>query len=125
MGKEIIVYGTQGVIAGPLIVQIGIIAERMPGYSKGELKVRVQRVPAVHLFAVKIAVLPLELLLLLAAASGKPKPNAGMCTLKKKKKSVVVMRIGFGVKVAQIRMAVALTSGIVKPPQGGGLRKDI
>jgi hypothetical protein len=48
-----------------------------------------------------------------------------MCTLKKKKMiAVVVVPISIGAKVAQIRMAVAPTSGIVKPSRGGGLRKE-
>jgi hypothetical protein len=125
MGKEISVYGTEQAIAGLLKTKrIGLIAERMPGYTKAELKVRVHYVKAVLLFAVKIAVLRLEVLLLLAAASGIPKPNAGMCTLKKKKPIAVVAVISFGVQSAQVQKVLApATSGIVKPPQGGGLRK--
>jgi hypothetical protein len=108
MGKEIIVYGTELAIAGLLKTkQIELIAERMPGYTKAELKVLVHYAKAVLLFAVKIPVLPLEVLLLLAAASGIPKQNAGMCTLKKKKPIAVVAVISFGIQNAQIQKVLA------------------
>ena len=53
MVEEICVYGMEVVLAGQLkIKRIGIIAEKMLGYSKAELKVQPHRVLAVPLFAV-------------------------------------------------------------------------